>query len=58
METVKSNFETQLEQIEKEENMNAIVQFKAVSWKKDNHGLFDYESTNISKLALKTYLHG
>jgi len=30
------------------------VFFRAVSWLRDSHGLFDYESRNIVKMSLKT----
>lgn len=31
-----------------------VVFFRAVSWLRDSHGLFDYESRNIVKMSLKT----
>ncbi len=34
------------------------VFFRAVSWLRDSHGLFDYESRNIVKMSLKTQSQG
>lgn len=34
------------------------VFFRAVSWQRDSHGLFDYESRNIVKMSLKTQSQG
>lgn len=31
-----------------------VVFFRGVTWMRDSHGLFDYESRNISKKNLKT----
>jgi len=31
-----------------------IVFFRSVTWMRDSHGLFDYESRNISKKNYKT----
>ena len=31
---------------------------RAVTWSRDSHGLFDYESRHISKKSLKTYSSG
>lgn len=36
----------------------AVVFFRAVSWLRDSHGLFDYESRNIVKMSLKTQSQG
>lgn len=35
-----------------------VVFFRAVSWLRDSHGLFDYESRNIIKMSLKTQSQG
>ena len=35
-----------------------VVFFRAVSWLRDSHGLFDYESRNIIKMSLKTSSQG
>jgi hypothetical protein len=35
-----------------------VVFFRAVSWLRDSHGLFDYESRNIVKMSLKTQSQG
>jgi len=35
-----------------------VVFFRAVSWLRDSHGLFDYESRNIMKMSLKTQSQG
>lgn len=35
-----------------------VVYFRAVSWLRDSHGLFDYESKNIVKMSLKTQSQG
>ena len=35
-----------------------VVFFRAVSWLRDSHGLFDYESRNITKMSLKTQSQG
>ena len=29
------------------DNKNKCIEIKSVTWKKDSHGLFDYESKNI-----------
>ena len=34
------------------------VFFRGVTWQRDSHGLFDYESRNISKKNLKTQYTG
>lgn len=39
-------------------NQEAVVFFRAVSWLRDSHGLFDYESRNIVKMSLKTQSQG
>jgi hypothetical protein len=31
-----------------------VVFFRGVTWLRDSHGLFDYESRNIQKMNLKT----
>lgn len=38
--------------------LNYSVFFRAVSWLRDSHGLFDYESRNIVKMSLKTQSQG
>jgi len=35
-----------------------IVFFRSVTWMRDSHGLFDYESRNISKKNYKTKFTG
>lgn len=39
-------------------SQEAVVFFRAVSWLRDSHGLFDYESRNIVKMSLKTQSQG
>ena len=34
------------------------VYMRCVTWTKDSHGLFDYESKNISKKNIKTHTGG
>lgn len=35
-------------------NLNFRVFFRSVTWMRDSHGLFDYESRNIGKKNYKT----
>ncbi len=35
-----------------------MVFFRGVTWKRDSHGLFDYESRSINKKNLKTQSQG
>jgi hypothetical protein len=35
-----------------------VVFFRGVTWLRDSHGLFDYESRNISKKNIRTSVAG
>jgi len=35
-----------------------VVFFRGVTWLRDSHGLFDYESRNISKKNIRTGMSG
>ena len=34
------------------------MMFKGVTWLRDSHALFDYESTNVKKSAIQVTSHG
>ena len=36
----------------------SVIFFRGVTWLRDSHGLFDYESRNISKKNIRTGVSG
>jgi len=38
---------------EKSNNTSHIVLMKGITWSRDSHGLFDYESRHLTKKAMR-----